>query len=404
MTTPTWIFRVAAKALLVNKSRSLLTTLGVIIGVWSVVTLTAIGNGLSAYVTQQFDQLGSNNIVIAPGEIFNESGGFSQESQANALVNNKLKLSDATAIRNLREQIELVVPLNRQGDSISYSSQGESTTVIGTTFEYPRVSNLKIAKGRFFSKTDDASSERVAVLGWTIANDVFGKVDPIGKRVKIGQQTFEVIGLAEEVGGSFGGPSFDSYIYIPLKTSFKLYDKEVIVQIIAKARERDGVATTITAIEKELGKRLDDDEYSVFDQRQILNTINQILSVLTTGLGGIAAISLVVGGIGIMNIMLVSVTERTREIGLRKALGATPSIILWQFLIEAALLSLFGGGMGLALAYLSTLALSQFLPAVITMQAVIMAFGTSTVVGLIFGAAPARRAASLSPIEALRYE
>lgn len=262
-----------------------------------------------------------------------------------------------------------------------------------------------ISKGRFFDKVENQGKRRVAILGFDVAEEIFGKIDPIGKNVRIGAQTFEVIGVADKVGGGFGGgPSFDKYTYIPIETAFKIYDNETVAQIIAQAKTKDEIPNAITAIENVLLKRLKEDEFSVFDQSQILETINQILGMLTIGLGGIAAISLVVGGIGIMNIMLVSVTERTREIGLRKALGATPNQILLQFLVEAALLSVIGGLIGLLLAYLGTLAIQPYFPAKVTLNAVILAFGVSTAVGLVFGAAPARSAAKLSPIEALRYE
>jgi putative ABC transport system permease protein len=213
-----------------------------------------------------------------------------------------------------------------------------------------------------------------------------------------------VVGVAEEKGGGFGGPSFDTYVFIPIELAQRIFSGEAITQMTVQAKSREDIPLAIAEIKQELGKRLAKDEFSVFDQRQILQTINQILSVLTVGLGGIAAISLVVGGIGILNIMLVSVIERTREIGLRKALGATPNVILVQFLIEAATLSIFGGMLGTLLAYILTLILNQFIPATVTLDAVVLAFGVSAAVGIVFGVIPARRASQLSPIEALRYE
>ena len=399
------IFGIAFKAIWINKSRSFLTTLGVIIGVGSVVMLTSIGNGLQAYVTEQFDQLGANTILVFPGNIFGEGGGFSRENQTNAIANSKLEMRDVRAIQGLKEYVDKAIPFITQSDNISYRTEDKFVTIIGSTHDYLEVqSNIKTAKGRFFSKTEDASKDRVIVLGHDVADELFGQIDPIGKKIKLGNQTYTVVGVQEKAGSSFGGPSFDTYVYIPIETFFKQYDTKALVEIIVKAKSKENMPESIAAVEEELAKRYEDTEFSVIDQSQILETINEILGVMTIGLGGIASISLLVGGIGIMNIMLVSVTERTREIGLRKALGATPNTILLQFLIEAAILSILGGLMGLLIAYLGTVAIQSFFPAKVTLQAVGLAFGVSTAVGLIFGAAPASRAAKLSPIEALRYE
>jgi putative ABC transport system permease protein len=221
----------------------------------------------------------------------------------------------------------------------------------------------------------------------------------------VGTLTFTVIGVVQEVGGGgFGGPSFDEYIYLPFNTASRIYNSDEIMSIVAKAKSEVEIPTAITAIEKVLLEHYDEDEFSVFDQADLLKVITDILGMLTIGLGGIAAISLLVGGVGIMNIMLVSVTERTKEIGLRKALGATPNLLLLQFLIEAAFLSVLGGLVGLGIAFGGALVIQQFFPAKVTWDAVLLAFGVSTAVGLVFGAAPAKKASKLSPIEALRYE
>ncbi len=398
------IFLLAVKAILTNKVRAFLTTLGIIIGVSSVVLLTSIGTGLSNFVTEEFNELGANTAIVMPGDPFGEDGGFNAEAQESAVANNKLTMREVQILERMRDDVSAVAPLNQQTDKVAFQQKTRSSTVLGSTANFPETYNVVIEKGRFFTETEAMGSESVAILGFDVAEKLFGEVDPIGKRVKIGSQTFTVLGVAEKKGGGFGGPSYDTYTYIPIKTAFKKYDSNKISQIIVKTKTTENIDQHIKNIETELGKRLKDDEFSVVNQAEILDTINQVLGVLTAGLGGIAGISLLVGGIGIMNIMLVSVTERTREIGLRKALGATPNLIMLQFLIEAAVLSAIGGGIGLLLAFLGTLAIQSFIPAEITGFAVFLALGVSTVVGLIFGAAPARRAANLSPIEALRYE
>jgi putative ABC transport system permease protein len=398
-------FLVAIKAIWTNKVRSFLTTLGVIIGVFSVVMLMSIGKGLEAYVTEEFEALGSNNIFILPGKIFSEDGGFNNQNQASALTSNKLEIKDLKSVKKLKDFVDLAIPASMNSDTVSFQNKKEVTTVVGTTHQFLEALNRLVDKGRFFTKEEEIGADEVVCLGHSIAEDIFGNIDPIGKKVRIGTQSFKVIGVIEKQGGSqFGGPNDDAMIFIPLDKAFSIYDTRSITEIFIKVKKDKTINQAITVIEKKLLERLDEDEFSVIDQAQILETINNILGIMTIGLTGIAAISLLVGGIGIMNIMLVSVTERTREIGLRKALGATPNQILVQFIIESAFLSILGGLIGLILAFLGSLAIQNVFPAKITIESIVLAFGVSTLVGLIFGASPARRASKLSPIEALRYE
>ncbi len=399
------LITMALHSLWVNKGRSILTMLGVIIGVAAVSLLVAIGNGLQALVTEQFEAFGANNIYISPGNPFGEGGrGFNPEQSEAALINNKLEYRDVQTIRRLRQWVSGVSAMTQGSAQASYKKMVKRPTILGVDPEYSKITQTLAAKGRFFTKTENSNHKRVAALGSNIAKELFGTIDPIGKTVLLNSQRYTVIGVLEEKGGGFGGPSFDNYIYIPVHTSFKLFDSTRVTQIMAQAKSEESIEQTIEAIEQALLSRLEEDEFSVFEQSQILDVINQVLGGLTAGLGGIAAISLLVGGIGIMNIMLVSVTERTREIGLRKALGATPNLILLQFLIEAVVLSFLGGFTGVLLAFLGSLAISSFIPAKLTFFGIGLAFGVSVIVGVVFGVYPARKASQLSPIEALRYE
>lgn len=398
-------FSISLKAIFSNKVRSLLTMLGVIIGVSSVVLLISLGRGLEAFVTQSFEDLGSNNIFISPGNVFSEDGGFNSfQEQGLSAMSNSFTMADVKEISRLREHVLKVAYYSVQSDTLKFMNNSEKSTILGTNADYNQVLITKLDKGRWFNASESESGDRVVVLGYKIAEELFGEVDPIQKKIRVGNVTFTIVGVAEEKGSGFGGPSFDSYTYIPYETLSRIYNINDIMDITVKARDDVEISEAIAVIEKTLEKSYEEDEFSVYDQAELLKVIQDILGMLTIALGGIAAISLLVGGIGIMNIMLVSVTERTKEIGLRKALGATPNTILGQFLVEAAFLSILGGVIGLGIAYAGSLAIQPFFPAKVTTEAVLLAFGVSTVVGLVFGAAPARRASLLSPIEALRYE
>lgn len=398
---------IAMESISRNKGRAFLTMLGIIIGVGSVVLLTSIGTGIQKYIEDQFESLGTNVVYVVPGNPFGEDGGIA-DPERSAIEQTQETLKEpmiGQLKRQLRSEITTAIPMTVFVGTAKYQDETKRVSFMGTYEEYEKVLTSEAVKGRWFTKAERDGDKRVAFLGHKIAEELFGTVDPVNKRIRVNDITFQVVGVMEEKGGGgFGGPSFDNYIYIPFGTGTKIFDTKAINQIAIQVRDRDRIPEVIEMIEIEIGKDLEDDEFSVFDQSTILETINSILGVLTAGLGGIAAISLVVGGIGIMNIMLVTVTERTKEIGLRKALGATPNQILLQFLIESATLSVIGGMIGVVIAFLGSLIIQQFFPATVTIQAVILAFSVSAIVGIIFGSAPARKASKLSPIEALRAE
>jgi putative ABC transport system permease protein len=391
------------RSILKNKSRTILTSLGIIIGVTSVILLTSIGNGLKKYVTDQFDSLGANSIYVSPGKVFNDDGGF---SQSGGMIMNTFTQKDVATLNRKLNNVDITPASAVFADISSPFSTQKNIEIDGSTENFGKNNNLapSAGNGRWFTKEENDKNTPVIILGYQLALDLFPKSSAIGRKVIVKGKTLKVIGVSDKKGASFGGPSFDKQAYIPLTVAFELSGKNDIHSIIIKAPNKDLIEPLKKQITNILLEKYDEDAFSVFDSSQLLNTINSIIGILTVGLTGIAAISLVVGGIGIMNIMLVSVTERTREIGLRKAIGAYPRAILIQFLIEAVILSCIGGATGVLLGYLGTLAIKPFFPAQITMSSVILAFGVSSLVGIIFGVAPARKASKLSPIEALRYE
>ncbi|HPT66297.1 MAG TPA: ABC transporter permease [Candidatus Woesebacteria bacterium] len=399
------LLKSSLRSILKNKSRTILTSLGIIIGVTSVILLTSIGNGLKSYVTKQFDALGANSIFISPGKIFNDNGGFSQSSMATAMTTTFTKKDLNLLDRKLKNTV--VMPVNATyADVKSTYAIKKSIEIDGSTEEYGKSNNVVPSEGngRWFTNEEDNKKTPVVVLGYKIAQTLFPKSTAIGKKVIIKGKTLKVIGVVDQKGASFGGPSVDDAVYAPFSVVSDLAGNDNINTFVVRAPNKDLINDTKKSITKIMLEKYDSDAFSVFDSSQLLTSINSIISVLTIALTGIAAISLIVGGVGIMNIMLVSVTERTREIGLRKAIGAYPRAILIQFLIEAIILSCFGGLVGVILGSLGALAINSFFPAEITISSVILAFAVSSAVGIIFGVAPARKASKLSPIEALRYE
>ncbi|HRC75903.1 MAG TPA: ABC transporter permease, partial [Kouleothrix sp.] len=408
--------RIALTSLRANKLRTILTMLGIIIGVASVVALMAIGNGAQAAITSQISSIGSNILTIFPGQ----RGRGPGPGGANGPTQN-LTLADAEALLKpgAVPSLAAVAPSFQGGAQVVAGSNNLQANVVGVTPSYATVRNLVLSRGDFITEVQMRGQRSVAVLGSNVASDLFGLASPVGRSVRIQGQTFQVIGVLEAKGGG-GFGSIDDQLFVPLSVAQrKLFGarnldtaspriSSISIQV-ANADQMTAASDEISAILRQRHRLKADgseDDFSVFNQADVLSSLNQITSVLTAFLGAIAGISLLVGGIGVMNIMLVSVTERTKEIGLRKAVGARRRDILQQFLIEALTVSLLGGIVGLLLGALISfiVKLTGLITPVVTPGAMLLALGFSMAIGLFFGIYPARRAARLRPIEALRYE
>lgn len=412
-------FRIALRALTANKLRSILTMLGIIIGVGAVIALMSVGQGVQKLVTEQLQSAGSNLLIVIPGNLEEAQGPGSIRRNR---PDKPLTMNDWRAINDPLQVTDVLaaVPEIDGGVDVVRGKNNLRTTLTGTTADFGPVRNYTPAQGRFISDEDTATEARVVALGSQVASSLFAEdEDPIGQSVKLNGIPFRVVGVMEEKGGG-GFGSFDNQAFVPLTTAHKRIfanmrsqsGEPVLSLIMVKVLSEEQLDDVASQIEDLLRSRheityLDTDDFTVINQADLLDIFGSITGVLTTFLGGIAAISLLVGGIGIMNIMLVSVTERTREIGLRKAVGAKRRHILTQFLVEAMVLSVIGGIVGMILGFVGAQALaslSEDLEAVITVQAVLLATGFSALVGLFFGIYPALRASQLHPIDALRYE
>ncbi len=406
-------FRIALGALVANKLRSLLTMLGIIIGVAAVITLVSVGRGVEGVVTAEFAGLGNNLLFVLPGRI-----GPEQQRSARGLG---LTMNDFRAVADpLRvPEVGLVVPEYGRSALVTRGRHEARTAITGTTVNYQEIRNFYPVLGNFFNEQDVNAGARVAVLGQTVYEKLFPDGElPLDATIRINNVNFRVIGLMQTKGGS-GFNDQDDLILVPISTAQqRLFparrpDGKLRIDLIyAQLLDRERQDTAIAQIELALREQRNlppeaDNDFTVLSQDELVSAFAQVTSVLTIFLGVIAGISLLVGGIGIMNIMLVSVTERTREIGLRKAVGARRRDILAQFLVEAMVLAVLGGIIGLALGITGTLIVAGFsetLQPVVDWTAVIGAISISAVIGLLFGVYPAARAARLNPIDALRYE
>ena len=407
-------FKIALRALRANKMRSALTMLGIVIGVSTVVALLSIGKGATASITSEIQSSGSNLLTVSPGRSQFGPGGDGASQQQSHLYYTDYEL----LARGIEDNITSIVPTYESSYIVKYGDESFSVNVTGVTQQYQDVRSYDVASGRFITDGDNKSQSKVAVLGSQTAEDLFGGLSPIGKTISINGIKFEVVGVLESKGSSGFGSSDDA-VFIPLDTGYdKVFGstanyngKKTVNNIIVSVKTTDLMDTVSAQMEYMLRRShkletADESDFNIMNQTDTLDTLSSITNTLTIFLGAIAGISLLVGGIGVMNIMLVSVTERTKEIGLRKAVGATRNQILTQFLFESVTLSLLGGligilfGVGIALLFSATGLISS----VITVDSILIAFFFTLAIGLFFGIYPAFRAANLHPMVALRYE
>jgi putative ABC transport system permease protein len=399
--------RVSWGAIQANKLRSFLTMLGVIIGVAAVIAMVSVGQGASAMVTQRINSLGTNLLIVMPGAA--NVGGISQgQGSVNALT-----LSDVTAIQQKASAVAEAAPNARRPVQVVWRGNNAATTAEGTTPAFTSIRDWPVQYGRFFNQLEVDASARVVVLGTTVVQELFGSAsaDPVGRTVLINGMPFSVIGVMTSKGNQ-GFANADDVVILPVTTLMhRLFDFKYVGGIFVSAKSTQDMNLATSQIDNILHYQHNlpptaPNDFTVQNQQNIMSMAQGVTSTLTFLLGGIAAISLLVGGIGIMNIMLVSVTERTREIGIRKAIGARRADVMTQFLIEAVMLSLMGGVLGVAggVALSHLVARIGHLPSVVSPLAIAVAFGFAALIGIVFGVFPAFKASRQSPIEALRYE
>lgn len=396
----------AFKALWQNRMRSFLTTLGIVIGVAAVIGVVSIVQGLFYFITEEYESLGSKTIIVIP---YKPPGKEGEE-----LGRIELTWDDGQAIKRLCSEVYDASPVLQTMSKIKHSEEYGTTTILGTTPSFQDIRNMFVEKGRFFSTIDERTRSRVCVLGQEIVKKYKIHDDPIGQNIKIKNDEFHIIGIMEKKGEIFG-QSMDDYVFIPFSTSEALFGETAAkhIQLLIQSKSTENVELATEQITEVLRRKHSlklhqPDDFMVLSQTQILEFVNNISKVVTYVVGGIVSIALIVGGIGIMNIMLVSVTERTREIGIRKAVGARRRNILIQFIIEAVALSFVGGVIGIAIGYMvgyiTSRLIPNFPPAHVPLWAIAISFLFASGVGLFFGIYPAAKASRLDPIESLRYE
>jgi putative ABC transport system permease protein len=396
----------ALSALRANKGRSLLTTLGIIIGVAAVIAIVALGEGASASVASQLSGLGTNVLTIMPGS--SSSGGVA----AGAGSNTTLKAADATAIASV-SGVSAVSPVVSGSAQAIAGNQNWSTRVQAVLPAYAQIEDWTVASGTFFTDQDNTTSNNVAVIGQTVATNLFASGEsPVGQSIRIRNVPFTVIGVLTSKGSTAGpGGDQDDTILIPFQTGqVRLFGATSINQVIVQVTDANAMTGVQSSIETLLRERHNiqgnaADDFNIRNNNDLITRVSSVSSTMTMLLGSVAAVSLVVGGIGIMNIMLVSVTERTREVGIRLGIGAQPADVMWQFLVEAVVLAALGGVAGIAVGTGIAMALPVLgWTTVVPWNAIVVSFGVSALIGVFFGLYPARRAALLDPIVALRYD
>ncbi len=401
------LFMLGLQALSRNRMRSALTVLGIVIGVAAVIATLAIGQGAREAVQAQIRSLGANTLTVMAGTV--TAGGVRMGGMGS---NNSLTVEDAEAIKRECPAVQAVAPIVRTNGQVVYGASNWATQIQGTTADFPIVRAWPVGSGVFITDSDVRGAAKVCVLGKNVAEQLFGDADPVGSTIRIKDMPFRVVGVLSMKGGQSWGGSQDDVIIVPLTTAQrKLAGRTNVNSIgVSAASERE-----VTAAEEQVTELLRqrhrirpgmDQDFFLFTQQEIASSAAETSKVMTLLLASIAAVSLMVGGIGIMNIMLVSVTERTREIGIRRAIGARRRDIMMQFLAESAFLSLAGGALGVALGIGAATLVTQLArwPTMIQPAAVMLAFGFSTAIGIFFGYYPALRASGLDPVEALRYE
>lgn len=402
----TELLKMAWLSLTANKLRTFLTMLGVIIGVTSVIALVSIGMGLQKNMMDSLSRLGSNMLIVMPGS--SNRGG--PRGAAGSITT--LTYDDAEAIKTKIKDIAHVSPTVRTSSQVVYGHENWNSSITGVVPEYVTIQSLELTSGLFFSEHDVDVRNRVSVIGATVAANLFGSVNPVGKKIRIGNAPYTVIGVLKSKGSSGGGQDQDDVVLIPLTTAQeRLIGITHVQSINVQVTDSDKMDEVQSNIEKLLRQRHRiragaEDDFNVRNLTDVMETMSSMSTMITLFLGAIAGISLLVGGVGIMNITLASVTERTREIGIRKAIGATYSNIMLQFLIESTMISVIGGIIGIFIGVGTAQLISRFadFKTVISVESIVISFGFALFVGIFFGLLPARKAARLDPIDALRYE